>query len=319
MKFLADFHVHSSHSRATSKNLTLESLHIAAQKKGLTVIATGDFTHPVWIEDIREKLISADNGLYRLKPALAEICDKEVPPACRGDVQFMLVTEISNIYKKDGRVRKNHNLIFIPEIEQAIQLNRKLEKIGNIGSDGRPILGLDARNLLEMTLESGHGAFLVPAHIWTPWFSMLGSKSGFDSLFECFDDLSSHIFAVETGLSSDPVMNWQISSLDQVVLISNSDAHSATKLGREANQFDTELSFADIRDALKHPETNKFLGTTEFFPEEGKYHYDGHRKCQICLHPAETQKINGICPICKKPLTVGVLYRTYETGRQKKW
>jgi uncharacterized protein (TIGR00375 family) len=317
MKFLADFHVHSSHSRATSKNLTLESLHIAAQKKGLTVIATGDFTHPVWIEDIREKLIPADNGLYRLKPALAEICDKEVPPACRGDVQFMLVTEISNIYKKDGRVRKNHNLIFIPEIEQAIQLNRKLEKIGNIGSDGRPILGLDARNLLEMTLESGHGAFLVPAHIWTPWFSMLGSKSGFDSLFECFDDLSSHIFAVETGLSSDPVMNWQISSLDQVVLISNSDAHSVAKLGREANQFDTELSFADIRDALKHPETNKFLGTTEFFPEEGKYHYDGHRKCQICLHPAETQKINGICPICKKPLTVGVLYRTYELADRK--
>jgi uncharacterized protein (TIGR00375 family) len=317
MNFLADFHVHSSHSRATSKNMTLESLYIAAQCKGISVVATGDFTHPVWIEEIREKLVSADNGLYQLKPDIAGICDKEVPSVCRGTVQFMLVTEISNIYKKNGRVRKIHNLIFIPEIEQAIKLNRKLEKIGNIGSDGRPILGLDARNLLELTLSVGDQAFLVPAHIWTPWFSMLGSKSGFDSILECFDDLSSHIFAVETGLSSDPIMNWRVSSLDQAVLISNSDAHSPSKLGREANQFDTELSFSAIRQALMNPSKKEFIGTIEFFPEEGKYHYDGHRKCQICLHPVETQQVNGICPVCGKPLTVGVLYRTHELADRK--
>jgi len=316
MKFIADLHIHSKFSIATAKNLDLENLYIAAQLKGITVIGTGDFTHPGWFAEIKEKLAPAEPGLFKLKDKIAKICDKEVPVLCRSKVRFLLSCEISNIYKKDGKVRKNHNLIFMPNLEKAESFNKKLDKIGNIKSDGRPILGLDAKNLLEIMLNTSNGAFFIPAHIWTPWFSVMGSKSGFDSIEECFEDLTPHIFAVETGLSSDPPMNWRVSTLDGLTLISNSDAHSPMKLGREANLFNTELSYYNIRAAIKEGDKKRFLGTFEFFPQEGKYHLDGHRKCNIRFLPKETIKNKGICPVCLKPLTLGVLYRVEELADQ---
>ena len=312
MKFIADFHVHSKYSRATAKNLDLENLYIAAQIKGIKVVGTGDFTYPGWFAEISEKLQPAEPGLFRLKDEYARVCDKEVPPSCRTEVRFILSTEISNIYKKNDKTRKNHNLILMPDLTVAEQFNAKLDNIGNIKSDGRPILGLDARDLFEILLETTDEAFLIPAHIWTPWFSVLGSKSGFDSIEECFEDLTPYIFAVETGLSSDPPMNWRISGLDGLTLVSNSDAHSPLNLGREANLLNTELSFAAIKSALKTGDPEQFLGTFEFYPEEGKYHFDGHRNCNVRLHPRETIENQGKGPVCGKNLTIGVLYRVEE-------
>ena len=312
MKFIADFHVHSRFSRATAKNLDFENLYISAQLKGLSVIGTGDFTHPGWFAEIKEKLIPAEPGMFRLKDEISRLCDQEVPKSCRRKVRFMLVSEISNIYKKNNITRKNHNLVFLSDLNQVENFNSKLDKIGNITSDGRPILGLDARDLLEILLETSDQAFLIPAHIWTPWFSLLGSKSGFDSIDECFEDLTPFIFAVETGLSSDPAMNWRISALDGLTLVSNSDAHSPLKLGREANLFDTDMSYSAIKSAIKSGDPERFLGTLEFFPEEGKYHLDGHRNCDVRSWPTTTREQGGICPICGKPLTLGVLYRVEE-------
>jgi uncharacterized protein (TIGR00375 family) len=312
MNFIADLHVHSKFSRATARNLDLEHLYIAAQLKGITVVGTGDFTYPQWFSEIKEKLVPAEPGLFKLTDELAKECDQEVPKSCRQSVRFVLATEISNIYKKDGKTRKNHNLVLAPGLDIAEQFSAKLDKIGNIKSDGRPILGLDARDLLETLLETCDQACLIPAHIWTPWFSMLGSKSGFDSIEECFEDLTPHIFAVETGLSSDPPMNWRVSGLDGFTLVSNSDAHSPLNLGREANIFNTDLSYAAIRKALKTGDSEQFLGTFEFFPEEGKYHLDGHRNCSVRLWPKKTMKYEGRCPQCGKPLTLGVLYRVEE-------
>jgi len=310
--FLADFHIHSKHSRATARNLDLEHLYVAAQIKGVTVLGTGDFTHPGWFAEIEEKLVPAEDGLFRLHPDLAGACDQKVPDSCRRPVRFLLTAEISNIYKKDEKTRKNHNLIFADNLDTVRRLNRRLERIGNIRSDGRPILGLDARDLLELVLSVSRSAFLVPAHIWTPWFSLLGSKSGFDSVAECFQDLSEHIFAVETGLSSDPSMNWRVSDLDGRVLISNSDAHSPAKIAREANLFDCELSYSAMHQALATGDPKRFLGTVEFYPEEGKYHFDGHRKCGVCLSPEDTRKLGGRCPVCGRSLTLGVLHRVQE-------
>ena len=312
MKFIADLHIHSHFSRATAKNLDLENIYKAAQLKGITVVGTGDFTHPGWFAEIKEKLVPAEEGLFKLKDEIADKCDQQIPSACRGTVRFMLVSEISSIYKKDNKTRKIHNLVFFPALDPAEKFNSKLDKIGNIKSDGRPILGLDARNLLEILLETSEEAFLIPAHIWTPWFSLLGSKSGFDTLEECFEDLSAYIFAVETGLSSDPAMNWQVSGLDGLTLVSNSDAHSPSKLGREANIFNTDLSYKSIKSALESGNPKRFLGTFEFYPQEGKYHLDGHRKCDIRLWPEKTRKLYNICPVCDKPLTLGVLYRVEE-------
>ncbi len=311
MKFTADFHIHSKYSRATARNLDLENLYVAAQKKGLTVIGTGDFTHPDWWREIKEKLQPAadGDGLFELKPDIAQAADERVPGSCRRPVRFMLVTEISNIYKKDERTRKNHNLVFMPDLDSAERLNTRLGDIGNIESDGRPILGLDARNLLEIVLETDERGYLIPAHVWTPWFSLLGSKSGFDSVEACFEDLAPHIFALETGLSSDPVMNWRVSGLDRYTLVSNSDAHSPSKLGREANCFDTDLSYSAIRSALETFDPASFLGTYEFYPEEGKYHVDGHRKCGFRCSPQQTRALDNLCPECGKPLTLGVLHR----------
>jgi len=309
MKFLADFHIHSRFSRATAKNLDFENLYIAAQLKGITVVGTGDFTHPAWFSELTEKLVPAEEGLFKLKKDVAVHCDTSIPESCRKTVRFLLVTEISNIYKKNRKTRKNHNLVFMPDVESAVCFNSKLGSIGNIQSDGRPILGLDARDLLEIVLETSEQAFLIPAHIWTPWFSLLGSKSGFDSVQECFEDLTPHIFAVETGLSSDPGMNRRVSDLDGLTLVSNSDAHSPGNLGREANLFETSLSYDAIKEAVRSGNSETLKGTIEFYPEEGKYHLDGHRKCRVSLRPEETRKKNGICPVCEKPLTLGVLYR----------
>ena len=302
MKFIADFHIHSHFSIATSKNLIPEELDRWAQKKGITVVGTGDFSHPGWLKELKEKLEPAEPGLFTLKKDFQKY-------KSHNQTRFILTAEISNIYKKNGKVRKVHNVLFAPNFETVEKIQNKLSQIGNITSDGRPILGLDSRDLFEIVLESSDDSFLVPAHIWTPWFSALGLKSGFDTIEECYGDLAEHIFAVETGLSSDPPMNWVCSFLDKYILISNSDAHSPSKLGREANLFDTELSYHAIRDAMRSGNDEQFLGTVEFFPQEGKYHFDGHRKCGICWDPVETLKHKGICPVCGKKVTVGVLNR----------
>lgn len=307
MQFAADLHIHSRYSRATAKNLDLENLNLWGQLKGLRVVATGDFTHPGWSAELREKLEEAEEGLFALKQAYAEATDPEAPSSCRSPVRFLLTAEISSIYKKDGKTRKVHSLVLAPDFDTISRINQALDKIGNLNSDGRPILGLDPKDLLDIVLEASEEAYLIPAHIWTPWFSVLGSRSGFDSIEACFEDLTPHIFALETGLSSDPSMNWCLSSLDGFALVSNSDAHSPSKLAREANRFDTELSFGAIKEALRTG--TGFQGTIEFFPEEGKYHFDGHRKCQMRMHPKETIASDGKCPECGKPVTVGVLHR----------
>ncbi len=310
MRLLADLHIHSRFSRATSRELSFPILHRAALEKGIGLVGTGDFTHPGWMTEISEQLEPAEDGCFRLKPELARTAEEGLPLACSGEVRFVLQVEISNIHKAGDRVRKNHNLVYVPSLEVAARFVKQLEAIGNLASDGRPILGLSARDLLEIVLEVGEGAFLIPAHIWTPWFSMLGSKSGFDSLEECFTDLSEHVFAAETGLSSDPAMNWRVSGLDRLTLVSNSDAHSAGMLGREANVLDVEPGFDTLRHALTAREG--FLGTVEFYPEEGKYHLDGHRKCGVRIAPEETRRLDNTCPECGGRITVGVLSRVME-------
>jgi DNA helicase-2/ATP-dependent DNA helicase PcrA len=310
MRFIADLHIHSHFSRATSKSLVPEEVFIWAQKKGITVIGTGDFTHAGWLSELQEKLEPAENGLFQLKPELQKSVSDRVPGSCSSPVRFVLSGEISCIYKRGGRTRKIHNLILMPDFESVKELNDRLGRIGNLKSDGRPILGLDSRDLLEIVLETSDRSFFIPAHIWTPWFSLFGSNSGFDAIEECFADLTGHIHALETGLSSDPVMNRRLSALDHCLLVSNSDAHSPEKLGREANLFDTRLDYDSLVKAMT--EKKGFEGTIEFFPEEGKYHHDGHRKCRVSLHPSETRRRNGLCPKCGKPVTVGVLHRVYE-------
>lgn len=304
MQFIADLHIHSRYSRATSKNMSFESIHKWAQLKGITVIGTGDFTHPAWFQEIKEKLENSDSNLFLLKDNYE--CDN-IPQPCRSDVYFMLTSEISCIYKKNDRLRKVHNLVFVPDLIAAAKLNTILSKIGNISSDGRPILGLDAKELCKIVLDTSDRSMLIPAHAWTPHFSVFGASSGFDSLEECFEELTPNIHAIETGLSSDPLMNWRLSALDSITLISNSDAHSPVKLGREGNILDCELSYKAITDAIKTREG--FKGTIEFFPEEGKYHFDGHRACGITLAPKDTIKHNYRCPVCGKKITVGVMHR----------
>ncbi|MBW1972100.1 MAG: UvrD-helicase domain-containing protein [Deltaproteobacteria bacterium] len=295
MHFIADFHIHSHYSRATAKDLNLINIEHWAFTKGLFVVGTGDFTHPAWFDEIKSSLKEKEEGLFVLNSSNEK------------RVRFILSAEISCIYTKDKKTRKLHHLILMPDFDAVEKFNSILEKIGNLSADGRPILGLDSKDLLEIVLSVSEMAVLIPAHIWTPWFSLFGSRSGFDTIEECFEDLSKYIFALETGLSSDPPMNWRLSALDRYTLISNSDAHSCSKLAREANLFDIELSYFNIIEAMR---TKKgFLGTVEFFPEEGKYHFDGHRKCKVRLNPKETKALSGICPVCKRPVTVGVMHR----------
>lgn len=295
MKYIADLHIHSKYSRATSKDMALEGIARWAKIKGIDVMATGDFTHPAWFSELKSKLQPAEPGFYQYN-----------------GVRFVINVEISSIYKKNDKVRKIHNLVFAPSIEIASKIRDELDKIGNIRSDGRPILGLDAEKLAEIVFNISQDCVIIPCHAWTPWFSIFGSKSGFDSIEECFGKYTDKIFAIETGLSSDPAMNWRLSQLDNISLISCSDAHSPQKLGREACVFDTQISYKAMFEAIKNKDKAKFLYTIEFFPEEGKYHYDGHRECKVCWDPRETRKHNGLCSVCGKKVTVGVLSRVQD-------
>src|SRR4030065_648910 len=312
MRFFVDLHIHSRYSRATSSKMSLESLWKWAQLKGITVIGTGDFTHPKWFQELKDKLEPLGNNLFKLKDNLQS---NSISVTCRSDVYFMLTAEISSIYSKKGRTRKIHNLIFAPDFSTAARINAFLSKIGNLSSDGRPILGFDAKQLLRMVIDVSSDSMVVPAHAWTPHFSVFGSESGFDSLKECFEELTPHIHAIETGLSSNPPMNWRVSSIDNITLISNSDAHSPQKIGREANIFDTELAYSGIMGGIK--ERKGFMGTIEFFPEEGKYHLDGHRACKVRLTPEDTIKKKRLCPSCGKKVTVGVMHRVEELADRK--
>lgn len=299
MKFIGDFHIHSKYSRAVSAFMNLENLDAWAAIKGIQVMGTGDFTHPAWISEIQDKLEEAEEGFLKLK---------NTDSATR----FVLTSEISCIYKKKDKVRKSHIIIFAPSVAAVEKINSALGNIGNLASDGRPILGLDQKELLKIALDADENCLVVPAHAWTPWFSIFGSKSGFDSLEESFNECTKYIYAIETGLSSDPKMNWRISALDKVTLISNSDSHSLQKIGREANVFDTDFNYQGIFEAIKTKDKNKFLYTIEFFPEEGKYHFDGHSLCKVSLSPEASKKVNNICPKCKKKLIIGVLNRVEE-------
>ncbi len=304
-KFIADLHIHSRFSRATSRQMNIETIAYWAAIKGIGLMGTGDFTHPEWFKELNEGLELTEKGLYRLKEPL-----ETLPDTCSGEVFFVPTAEISCIYSKAGKTRKIHILIIMPTLEDVAVFNARLDRLGNITSDGRPILGLDAKLLAQLALEVNDRALVVPAHAWTPHFSVFGSVSGFDSLEECFEDLTGHIYAIETGLSSDPPMNWMLSKLDDILLISNSDAHSPAKIGREANVMSIEPSYEALYEAIRYGKG--FDGTIEFFPEEGKYHFDGHRACKVCLSPEETLKQGVKCPVCGKKMTLGVAHRVYE-------
>ncbi len=315
MHYIADLHVHSHYSRATSRDLNLESLYQWAQIKGIDVVGTGDFTHPQWFQELTQKLVPDGRGFFRLKHPPSKFTwlgsNHHI-----SDVRFCLTTEVCCIYKYNNQVRKNHHLLYAPDFTTVATINKKLAAFGKLASDGRPILKLSSRDLLEMVLEASDRAYLIPAHIWTPWFSTLGSKAGYNGIEACFRDLTPHIFALETGLSSDPAMNWRLSSLDRYTLVSNSDAHSPQKLGREANLLDTDLTYDAMFGALQTRQG--FLGTLEFFPEEGKYYLDGHRKCGICVEPSAPQIRQEMCPVCGNPLTIGVLHRVEELASRSK-
>jgi len=295
MRIIADLHIHSRYSRATSPDMVLDHISQAAKLKGIDLVGTGDITHFLWVEELKSKLKPAGRGVYEYN-----------------GVNFILTGEVSCIYSHPSGVKKIHLLILLPSFESAEKLNNHLAQIGNIDSDGRPILGMSAEECLKIVMDTDADAMVIPAHIWTPWFSLLGANSGFNSMEECFGPLTKYIYAVETGLSSDPPMNWMVSWLDDYVLVSNSDAHSPENLGREVNIFDCDMDYYEITGALKNRDRTKFLGTIEFYPEEGKYHYDGHRACNVCGAPEEFKENNWRCPVCGKRLTVGVLHRVFD-------
>lgn len=318
MRLVCDFHIHSKFSRATSSEMDPEHLDLFAKIKGIDVIGTGDFTHPGWFLELKTKLEPQGNGLFKLKKGLNDdLLSGSVLPPKRKETYFILTTEVSCIYSKSNRVRKIHLLIFSPDLIVAEKINAQLSWIGNLKSDGRPILGMDAKELVKIVLASNSNCLVVPAHAWTPHFSIFGSMSGFDSIRECFEEYTPYIYAVETGLSSDPEINWRLSALDKINLISNSDAHSPAKIGREANVFDCEFSYKDIINTIRQKNSKKFQATIEFFPEEGKYHFDGHRQCGVRWSPSETIKHNGICPKCGRPVTVGVMSRVKKLADRK--
>lgn len=292
LRFIADFHIHSRYSRATSKDMNLEGLSKWAKIKGISLLGTGDFTHPLWFQELKENLKEENYGIYSYN-----------------HTYFILTSEISFIYSQNKKLRRIHLIIFAPSLEIAFKINKILGKFSDLSVDGRPTIGKSMLEVLPLLWEISEDIHIIPAHAWTPWFSLFGSNSGFDSIEEAFGEYTDKIFAIETGLSSDPPMNWRLSFLDKISLISNSDAHSPSKIGREANMFDCDMNYKEIFDAIKSQDKNRFLFTIEFFPEEGKYHYDGHRNCNISLHPKESIKLKNICPVCKKTLTIGVLHR----------
>jgi len=301
MPYIADFHIHSKYSRATSNQSDLDGISQSAIKKGINLVGTGDFTHPLWLAELEGKFEYKGKGIYTYN-----------------GVDFILTTEISLIYSKAGKVRKIHIVIVLPEIKDVKNLNRELRKYGKLDSDGRPVLGMDTEKLMKIVFDTQEDAMVIPAHIWTPWFGLFGSQSGFDRIEDCFGVFTDKITALETGLSSDPPMNWMLSSLDKFTLVSNSDAHSPPNLGREANVFSGPLNYYEIKNALEKRDKEKFLFTIEFFPEEGKYHFDGHRNCNIVMSPEETKELGNICPVCGRPLTIGVLHRVMDLADRKK-
>ncbi len=305
MRFVADLHVHSKYSRAVSQAMVLPEMQKWAGKKGIDLLSAADFTHPIWFREISSQLTEDGEGVYKLK-------DANTP------TRFVLSTEISSIYTQGGKVRRIHNLIFVPNLETAHKFSAELLKRGcNLSSDGRPIVGLSSRNILDLLLTVNPNSFLIPCHAWTPWFSLYGSNSGFDSIDECFQDLSKEIFGIETGLSSDPEMNWRIPELDNRSILSFSDAHSAVKIAREATVFDLEsLNFPSLKKAVQKMGENKVDSTIEFYPEEGKYHYTGHRNCGVVQTPEETAQKGNVCPVCKRNLTVGVMHRVGQLAKR---
>jgi uncharacterized protein (TIGR00375 family) len=300
LRIIADFHLHSAFSRATSRDMHLPEITRWGRLKGLSLLGTGDFTHPAYFQEIRSQLDETGKGLLRLKGGKAD------------DPLFLLTAETSHIYTQGGRGRRVHMMIFAPGLAAAEKINLRLGALGNVKSDGRPIFGFSAKDLVKVVLDIEPACLLVPAHVWTPWFSVFGSQSGFGSLEECFEEETAQIFAIETGLSSDPAMNWRWSALDDLTLISNSDAHSPAKIGREANIFETELSYPALIEAIKQKDPARFPATIEFFPEEGKYHYDGHRSCRVCFSPGQSREQNDCCPVCGKKIVIGVMHRVEE-------
>jgi len=292
MTYICDFHIHSKYSRATSKDMDVENLAKWAKIKGISLLGTGDFTHPEWLKELKQKLSPKEEGFYEYD-----------------GVTFILTAEVCSIYFKAGRTRKIHNIIFAPSFEVVKEVNKMLSRHGNLSSDGRPILNLESDKLVKEILAINPDCLIAPAHIWTPHFSLFGANSGFDRIEECFEEQTRNIYAAETGLSSDPAMNWRWSKLDKLTLISNSDAHSAHKIGREANVFNAPFKYKELKEILKNKDSSRFLYTLEFFPQEGKYHWDGHRNCQQRLSPKESKNVNNRCPVCSKKLTIGVLHR----------
>jgi uncharacterized protein (TIGR00375 family) len=291
-RFICDFHIHSRYSRATSKDMDIKNISKWAKIKGINLMGTGDFTHFLWLQELKNHLKPEGGGLFSYDETL-----------------FILTTEVSCIYSKNGKVRKIHIVIFAPSFEIVEKINEELGSIGNLASDGRPILGLDVRDLVKIVMDESPDCFIIPAHVWTPWFGLFGANSGFDNIRDCFEDQIGHIYALETGLSSDPAMNWRWSALDKYCLVSNSDAHSPPKIGREANIFSQKMNYYQLLEVIKNKDKEKFLATIEFFPQEGKYHWDGHRNCNLWLAPSETRENNYRCPKCGKKITVGVMHR----------
>jgi len=300
MRYYADLHLHSKYSRATSKSMDLEHIAESAKNKGIELMGTGDFTNPAWLYELEKNLKPEREGIYRYK-----------------GIDFILTVEVNNIFDFKGGTKKVHSVIILPNFETVRKFNKSIRRFGSLESDGRPILSLTLMDLAGTLFSIYPDAILIPAHLWTPWFGLFGSKSGFDSIEEAFGEYSDKIFAIETGLSSDPPMNWLLSSLDKITLVSNSDAHSPDNIGREANCFASPVDYPELREILKRQDREKFLYTLEFFPEEGKYHFDGHRNCGVTLSPEESEKNNNICPVCGKPLTLGVLHRVYSLADRK--
>lgn len=320
MKFIADLHIHSKYSRATSKDMEVETLARYAAIKGIHLLGTGDFTHPQYFSELQGVLELAGNGLFKLKnkkpvqrtggraPLRVPCSERDA----KTSVQFMLTAETSHIFSVKGKTKRVHMILFAPSFEVVEKINRFLARRGNIASDGRPIFGMHVKDLVKACLDISPDVFFVPAHAWTPWFSVFGSMSGFDSLEECFEEEAAHIHAIETGLSSDPAMNWRVSGLDRITCISNSDSHSPSRIGREANVFDCAMDYREVLEVIRTGDPKRFLYTVEFFPEEGKYHYDGHRDCGVVFDPKTTRENDFLCPKCGKKLTIGVMHRVDE-------
>ncbi|MBI2410561.1 MAG: DNA helicase UvrD [Candidatus Kerfeldbacteria bacterium] len=296
MRTIVDLHIHSYYSRATSKKLTIAGIAKYAAIKGVDVIATGDITHPKWMNEIERDLEEDGSGFFRLRDGSSSVL-------------FTLFGEIASVYTKHGRGRRVHTLFGVSSIAAARQVNKRLTDAGfNLAYDGRPIVGMDVKELAKIYLDADPDALIIPAHIWTPWFAVFGSKSGFDSLEECFEEMTPYIYGIETGLSSDPEMNWRVSALNNVTILSNSDAHSPEKIGREATVFDwATRTYHALYQSIKNQTDIAY--TIEFYPEEGKYHLDGHRACHIQFTPQQTAKHKGVCPKCGLPLVVGVMNR----------